>query len=109
MSSILNDIKEQLGLVPDDPSFDTEIVIHINTVFMTLAQLGVGPPSGFMITGSTEQWDQFVDETNLNAVKSYMFLRVKLLHDPPGTGFTTQSFDRQITELEWRLNAEVDF
>lgn len=109
MDSILNDVKHQLGLLPEDTAFDVDIVIHINTVFLTLTQLGVGPAAGFMITGSTEKWDEFFEDQRLNAVKSYMFLRVKLLLDPPPTGFTTASYERQILELEWRLNAEVDF
>lgn len=109
MDSILNDVKHQLGIHEDDTAFDPTIVIHINTVCTTLTQLGVGPLAGFMITGPDEVWDDFYEDQRLNAVKSYMFLRVKLLFDPPGTGFTTASYERQILELEWRLNAEVDF
>jgi hypothetical protein len=109
MSSILNDVKETLGIVPADTAFDTTIVIHINSVFLTLTQLGVGPPEGFMITGASEEWDAFFEDQRLNAVKSYMFLRVKLMFDPPPTGFVLGSYERQILEMEWRLNAEVDF
>lgn len=109
MSSILNDVKETLGIVPADTAFDNIITIHINSVFTTLTQLGVGPIEGFMITGASEEWDAFYEDQRLNAVKSYVFLRVKLLFDPPQTGFVTSSYERQILEMEWRLNAEVDF
>lgn len=109
MSKILHDVKHQLGLLPDDTAFDTTIVIHINTIFNVLNQLGVGPLEGFMLETGDETWDQFFTDTNLNAVKSYMYLRVKLLFDPPSTGFTQSSYDRQIQELEFRLNSEVDF
>lgn len=109
MSSILDDVKDQLGLLPGDTAFDTTIVIHINSVFTILTQLGVGPLEGFMITGDSETWDQFFEDQRLNAVKSYMFLRVKTLFDPAKTGFEMSALERQYQELEWRLNAEVDF
>lgn len=112
MSSILDDTKHMLGLLPDDTSFDTDVVIHINSVFSTLTQLGVGPEAGYMITGKDNQWSEFIPDTDivkLNAVKSYMYLRVKLLFDPPPTGFVLASQERQIQELEWRLNVVVDY
>lgn len=109
MSSILDDVKQTLGLLPGDSSFDTDVIIHTNTALSVLTQLGVGPPEGFMIASSAETWDQFFDDTRLNAVKSYIYLRVRLLFDPPTTGFTLASYERQITELEFRLNSEVDF
>lgn len=109
MSTILDDVKHQLGMLPGDTAFDVTTKIHINTVFTTLTQLGVGPLEGFMIESGSETWDQFFTDKRLNAVKSYVYLRVKLLFDPPTTGFTTSSYERQIAELEWRLNAEVDF
>lgn len=109
MSKILDDVKNQLGLLPGDTSFDITIKIHINTVMLTLNQLGVGPVEGFMLETGEETWDQFFTDQRLNAVKSYIYLRVKLLFDPPITGFTKDSYERQILELEWRLNAEVDF
>lgn len=109
MSKILDDVKNQLGLLPDDNTFDTTITIHINTVMMTLTQLGVGPEEGFALETGNETWDQLIGDRRLNAVKSYVYLRVKLLFDPPNTGFVMASADRQIQELEFRLNAEVDF
>ena len=107
--SILDDVKHQLGLHPTETAFDLDIIIHINTVMLTLTQLGVGPELGFSIADSTAVWDDLFDDQRLNAVKSYVYLRVKLLFDPPATGFNLSSYERQITELEFRLNAEVDF
>jgi hypothetical protein len=109
MSSILNDVKHALGLDTADPAFDIDIIMHINTVLAILNQLGVGPALGFMITGPDETWDQLFEDTRLNPVKSYVYYRVRLLFDPPATGFTQAAMERQIDELGFRLNAEVDF
>jgi hypothetical protein len=108
-NSILDDVKHSLGLLPEDTAFDVTIINHINTYLTHLGQLGAGPAEGFMITGAEETWDQFYDDPRLNSVKSYLFLRVRLLFDPPATGFTQQSFDRQISELEFRILSETDF
>lgn len=108
MSSILNDVKHTLGLLPAETAFDTDIILHINSVLGTLNQLGVGPNDGYMIEGTDEEWSAFFSDTRLNPVKSYMFLRVKLLFDPPQVGFVIASMDRQIQELEWRLFVEAD-
>lgn len=109
MSSILNDVKHQLGLLPDDDAFDETLIMHINTVFTFLNQFGAGPAEGFQITGDTETWDDFTEDVALNSVKSYIYLRVRLLFDPPGTGFTQQSFDRQIEMMEFRILSDTDF
>jgi hypothetical protein len=109
MGTILNDVKHQLGILPEDDSFDDIIKIHINSVMLILTQLGVGPAEGFMLVDGSEEWDQLFTDQRLNAVKSYLYLRVKILMDPPATGFTQDSYDRQIQEMEFRLNSEVDF
>lgn len=109
MSSILDDVKHMLGLLPEDTAFDSDVMIHINSVFGFLRQLGVGSQDGFVITGDTEEWDDFITDNRLNLVKSYVFLRVKLLFDPPQTGFTQQAMERQITEMEYRLNVIADY
>jgi len=111
MSSILNDVKEQLGIVAEDTSFDNVITIHINTALTTLTELGVGPAEGFMITGATEEWSAFYEDQRLNSIKSYLFLRVKFLFDPGsfGSGYVLSALERQFQEMEWRLNSEVDF
>lgn len=107
-SSILADTKHSLGLLPDETSFDVALVMHINTVLSILNHLGAGPSLGFMINGSEETWDQFFDNQRLNTIKSYVYLRVRLLFDPPATGFTSSAFERQYQELEFRILSEVD-
>lgn len=108
-TSILTSIKKLLG-VPDDYSeFDEDIIMHINTVFLNLTQLGVGPEDGFSIEDESAEWDEFIgDNAQLNSVKSYMYLKVKLLFDPPLSSSVIDSMNRMIAELEWRLNVAVD-
>ena len=108
-TSILDDVKHMLGLMPDNTAFDSDIIIHINSTFGTLTQLGVGPELGFMITDNQSTWDEFFDDPRLNAVKSYVFLCAKLLFDPPTSGFVTDSMNNQKQEMEFRLNVVVDY
>ena len=113
MESILTSIKKMLGITEEYTQFDTDIIIHINSVFMTLMQLGVGPSKGFYIEDSVAEWTDFVsDLTQIQAVKTYVYLRVRLLFDPGSLGSATlAAYERQIQELEWRLNVagETDF
>lgn len=109
MSSILDDVKHMLGLLPEETAFDQDIILHVNSVFGVLHQLGVGPQMGFRIEDDSADWDDFVTDYRLNIVKSYMFLRVKLLFDPPQTGFTIQAMERQITEMEYRINVTAEY
>lgn len=105
--SILGSVKKTLNLQPDYTAFDEDILMHINTVFSTLHQLGVGPSLGFMIENDDATWDQFIgDDPRLNHVKSYVYLRVRLLFDPPTTGYHVQALREQIEEFEWRLNVQ---
>jgi len=107
LTSILDSVKKSLNLAADYTPFDEDIIMHINSVLSTLWQLGVGPTDGFMITDKETTWDTFLgSDPRLNHVKTYMFLRVKLLFDPPNTGFTTAAIERQIEQLEWRLNVQ---
>ena len=108
-TSILTSIKKMLGIAEDYTEFDEDIITHINSVFLNLTQLGVGPEEGFMIEDDTAVWEDFIDDSiQLQAVKTYMYLKVKLLFDPPLSSSVTESFTRMIAELEWRLNAAVD-
>jgi hypothetical protein len=103
--SILLSTKKILGIAADYTVFDEDIILHINSVFSTLHQLGLGPVTGFVIFGPDETWDLFLDnDPRYNAVKSYMYLRVRLLFDPPTTSYLINSMDQQRQELEWRLN-----
>ena len=110
MESILTSIKKLLGVTEEYTHYDADIIIHINTVFGTLTQLGVGPSEGFRIEDETTEWADYIPGNSLlyESVKSYMFLKVKLLFDPPLSGTVLQSYDRQISELEWRLNVTAD-
>ena len=109
--SILDGTKKALGLGYEYVEFDPDIIMHINSVFSTLQQLGVGEDheNSFMILDNTSTWTEFLGAAkNVNAVKSYMYLRVRLLFDPPATSFAQDSMQKQATELEWRLNVTVD-
>jgi hypothetical protein len=106
-TSILDSVKKILGLDPSYTAFDTDVVLHINTVFNVLNGLGIGPVNSFMIEDNTATWDAFLGaDPNLNAVKTYVYLRVKLLFDPPQTSFVIESMNKQIEELEWRLSVK---
>lgn len=103
--SILTSTKKILGIAEDYTVFDLDIITHINTAFSTLTQLGVGPTEGFMIEDADAVWDEFiVDDFQYNSVKSYVFLKVRQLFDPPQTSYLISATERQIQELEWRLN-----
>ena len=110
MESILNSVKKLLGLSEDYTAFDQDIIMNINSVFMTLNQIGVGPSEPFVIKGSEETWNQFLPDINkLESVKIYVFMKVKLAFDPPASSTALESYKNQINELEWRLNSAVDF
>ena len=111
MESILTSIKKLLGISEDYTQFDDDIIMHINSVFLNLTQLGVGPETGFSIEDDSAEWSEFMDIENnaqLHAVKSYMYLKVKLLFDPPLSSAVIESTNRMIAELEWRLNVAVE-
>lgn len=109
MDSILGSIKKMLGITDEYNVFDKDIVMHINSVFFVLTQLGVGPNEGFSIQDETAVWDDFIPcGANLEAVKSYVYLKVRLLFDPPQSSALTEAINRQISEFEWRLNVAVD-
>lgn len=104
--SILTSTKKILGIAEDYTVFDLDITTHINTAFSTLTQLGVGPVGGFMIEDAVAEWDDFIPtgDPQFNSVRSYVFLKVKQLFDPPTTSYLISAQDQQIKELEWRLN-----
>lgn len=107
--SILTSIKKLLGLDEDYTAFDTDIIIHINTALMVLHQLGVGPEEGFQITNKKDKWDDFIDEDdNLEAVKTYIYLKTKMVFDPPQHGPTEDALKESIKEYEWRLNVQAE-
>jgi hypothetical protein len=105
--SILTSTKKILGIGEMDDSFDVDILLHINSVFSILTQVGIGPVEGFMIEDSSDTWDTFFgNDPRLNSVKTYVYLRVRLVFDPPSTSFVIDSMQKQIAEIEWRLNVQ---
>ena len=103
--SILDSTKKVLGIEATYTAFDLDIMMHINSVFSKLHQLGIGPDEGFEIEDSVAVWgDFFGTEKKLNGVKTYVYLSVRLLFDPPTTSFAISAVQEQVKELEWRLN-----
>lgn len=105
--SILTSIKLLLGITEEYTAFDPQIIMHINSVFMILHRLGVGPSEPFMITGNDDIWADFMEEGNLEAVKEYIYCKVRLVFDPP-SGSLVEILNKRIDELEWTLNVRDD-
>lgn len=109
MDSILTTIKKLLGISDDYTHFDQDIIVHINSVLMDLSQIGVGPDIPASITGVDDTWEQTLgDITDYKSVETYIYLRVKLLFDPPASSGVTAEFAKQIEKIEWRLNAQAE-
>lgn len=110
MESILTSIKKLLGIGEEYEHFDADLIMHINSVFAILTQMGVGPSNGFSIIDEDKEWSDFLpgDPAKLSFVKSYVYLKVKLLFDPPQSSAAIESINRQISELEWRLFVAAD-
>ena len=104
MGSILDDVKKVLGLDTEYTVFDKDLIIHINTVFRILNQIGVGPHDGFTINDNSTTWTEYVNDDKLEAIKTYIYLRVRLLFDPPTNSFLITAMESQMREIEWRLN-----
>ena len=107
--SILTSTKKLLGIAEDYPHFDTDIIVHINSVFTVINQLGIGPKEGFAISGKEELWSDFIEYPKMyEMVKTYVYLRVRLLFDPPQSSALIEAINRQVNELEWRLSVIHD-
>lgn len=103
--SILDSTKKVLGIEPDYVAFDMDVMMHINSAFSTLNQLGLGPEEGYMVQESSDEWGDFLnDDMRLNSVKTYVYLKVRILFDPPTTSFVLTAMQEQIKELEWRIS-----
>lgn len=108
-NSILTSTKKLLGIPAEYSVFDADIIMHINTVFTVLNQLGVGPREGFMIEDDTAMWSDFIgSDLNLQAVKTYVYMKVRLMFDPPTNGSLIEAMNNQVSELEWRLNVTAE-
>ena len=109
MDSILTSIKKLLSITEEYDYFDPDIIMHINTALSTLTQLGVGPSEGFMIEDKTATWSDFISDTKeVISVKTYVYLKVKKVFDPPLSSIVMEAMNENIKELEWRLNVSVD-
>ncbi len=109
MESILTSIKKMLGPTVEDNYFDPDIIMHLNSTFMILKQLGVGPAEGFFIEDASTTWDEFLDNpVECNAVKTYMYAKAKLVFDPPQNSAHIKCLENTVSEFEWRLHHEVE-
>lgn len=109
MESILETVKKLLGVDMLCDHFNADIIVHINSALMTLTQLGIGPAEGFIVTSDAETWADFLgDSVNMEAVKTYVYQRVRLYFDPPQSQFLASAMENQMRELEWRLNVEAE-
>ena len=107
-TAMLDDIKKQIGIVPEYTAFDDQILLDINAAFATLHQLGVGPEEGFVVD-STTTWDDYILAPRLvNFVKSYVSMKVRVMFDPPTSSFALDALNKQIAEYEWRMTSEVE-
>lgn len=108
-SSILNSIKKMLGIAPEDDGFNQEVKDLINAEFLTLHQLAVGPEAGFSITGPDDEWAAYTDNLRLqDAVRQFVYLRVRLIFDPPASTTVADAIKERINELEFRLNIQAE-
>lgn len=104
MDSILLSVKKLLGIAEEYNHFDSDIIIHINSVLMSLTQMGIGPENGFIVEGEEDLWSEFIpDKRYLEAVKSYVYFKVRFMFDPPTTSSVAEALRQSMQELEWRL------
>ena len=108
MESILDTIKKLLGIQAEYTNFDEDVIVHINTAFASLNQLGIGPKEGFLIYDDAAVWDDYITSCNQSMIKSYIYLKVRILFDPPTSSVLMDSMNRSIAELEWRIFLEGD-
>ena len=107
--SILDSVKKVLGLNSDYTEFDIDVTMHTNMALATLTQLGVGPSTGYSIDDSTSQWTDFTPQHYLlGPVRSFVYLSVRLIFDPPSTSFVIEAIEKQIAELGWRINVMAE-
>ena len=109
MDSVLLTIKKLLGIDSDYTHFDKDSIIHINSVLMALNQIGVGPDEPVTISSEMDTWSNILGDTkNLEAIKTYVYIKVRILFDPPSSSFVLEALKRQADEIEWRLNMQTE-
>ena len=106
MESILESIKKLLGIPKDYTAFDIDVIMHINTAFAILNQLGLGPEGGYGIEGYDDVWDDYIVSYNMSMIKTFIYLKVRLAFDPPSSTALIESMQRTLDELTWRLELE---
>ena len=110
LESILNSTKKLLGITEEQTAFDTDIVVAINTALSALSQIGVGSDTGYSIQDSTNTWSEFIgDRKDLEAVKSYVYLKTRLMFDPPQSSAVADAIKTNLSEIEWRISSAVDW
>lgn len=107
-NSILLTVKKMLGIAEEYHAFDLDIILNINSVFLNLNQLGVGPITPYQITGDEETWEDFYGDDPIPGLQTYVYLKVRLAFDPPTNSFLVTNVEKQIAELEWRLNIQME-
>lgn len=108
VGSILVDISKLLGVQVSEDYFNPDIIIHINSALNRLCQIGIGPDTPYKITGTSETWNDFIPGSDYENVKTYIFIYVKLIFDPPTSGFVTEAYKAEKAELEWRMNVQAE-
>lgn len=107
--NILMSMKSALGGNLLDEDYDQDLILHINSIFATLCQLGIGPDTGFSISTGSEQWDDFINgDLTINSVKTYMYQKLRLIFDPPQNSFLVDALKKSTEEYEWRLMVAKD-
>lgn len=110
MDSILNTIKKLLGIDSEDDSFDIDVMVIINSIIPTLSQMGIGPQNGFIVTTSDNKWQEYIGDSaiNIEGVKTYLYLKTKLIFDPPTNSTVIEALNNNLKELEWRMMLSVE-
>lgn len=106
--SILSDVKQSLGIDSELKAFDSEIIVHINSVLMSLNQIGIGPKTGFLVVTGNEDWIELTDRIDLTALKQYVYVNVRMIFDPPVNSHVMDALKNQANELTWRLNVQAE-
>lgn len=106
--SILNTVKKLLGIPQDVDDFDNDLIVYINTVFSMVNQMGIGPLKCYKITNASDKWSDFDNRLDMEDFKTYMYLKVKMLFDPPANNQIMESYNKVIQELEFRIHSLWD-
>lgn len=104
MNSILESVKTMLDIDIDDAAFDVDIIFGINTCFAILQQMGLGPKEGFNVVDNTQEWLDYIEGPMMSMIQQYVYLKTKVIFDPPNNSYLLTNYNERIAELEWRLH-----